>query len=1025
MYIYCSFPQLMTRFYCSAFLILGLALILPGLKANGQPLNKMVVINSEDGLSQNSVYSICEDSKGFLWIGTGDGLNRYDGKEFVTYPNSSEQTKRSIKGFTINNKMVEDNLHHLWFSTERNLIQFDQPTQTFSEIIPAEKNFQSTGNKIIASIDTAENNIWFVTPAEFLFCYNYVRKIFKKFSFPESESRNKEFVNPHCVADKKGNIWITSADGLYKFNKKQRSWKSYFKGINFEKITLTSVGELCVINENTVFRIDSNFNLHPLKNHFSKSGIYISLTSDNDGKIWCGTIDGNLYYASSHENQMNFAGDISKMSGSQNILELRCLYIDKSNILWIGTEGGGVIKSDLHPQNFKLFPSPESGMPLKSLYVKSLFCDTDGKVWLGTFKKGIYIFDPETLESTRLNIPENKNFNKRGDVVFSITKDREGIYWFGYDGCLIAYNKEKKEFFFHPLPIAAFNKNPLVNQVRICDNFLMLSATSGLYKVHTSEHGKYVRFNNILRQAIMESSQTSDGTLWASSLYSGLIKIKSDTVPDQFSNRFANNGFRCLLEDRQHRILWAASQMGLLAYHFPGGEYKFYDKRNGLLNDYIYAIVQSGNDVWLSTNKGIAHGVASYKAGEVLPDIDFKTYTQEDGLQSNEFNTGAYGKAPNGSIFFGGIHGINWFFPNKISNNLNKPKVAITDLKINDSSYSKNISPAYLKTFTTTYGNNTLTIKFIGLEFSNPARIVYKFKLDGLEKEWSTEKNTHEVRYANIPPGTYTFRLLAANSDNLLSDETSLAITVLPPFYRTWWFELLLSAVILFAIIVGTKMISQYKLKKKIRLLEKQKALEEERHRISKEMHDDLGAGLTQISLISEAAKRKNKAGGFPAGELHDISITSKQLIENVSEIIWAMNPEFDSLSSMISYLREQTSKLLDYWGKEYEVVFPENYVDINISNLQRKNILMLVKEALNNAIKHSGASSISVIMSLLNDHLEIEIKDNGKGFDVNQVSRGHGMKNYSFRSGLLKGTSNVISSEAGTNVCFTVPLKT
>jgi signal transduction histidine kinase/ligand-binding sensor domain-containing protein len=1014
----------MRRLNCISANCCGIIFILTSLVTNAQPLNKMVVINSETGLSQNSVYSICEDSEGFLWIGTGDGLNRYDGREFVIYKNSSQQSVRRLKGFTINNQMAEDNLHHLWLSTERNLVQFNQTTQTFTEIVPLINNVRSPGNKIISSLDTAQNTIWFITPAEYLYSYNYVKNFFKKFNLPEEKSGNKSFVNPQSVDDKRGNIWITSSDGIYSFNKNEGSWKSYFKGVGFDKICIGSDGKLWAMNGNTVFLIDSNRNLKRLKNHFSKSGIYISIAADNNGKIWCGTIDGKLYYASAHDKEMRFAGDISKMSGSQNILELRCLYIDKSNLLWIGTEGGGIIKFDLHPPTFKIFPTGESGFTANSLYIKSVFCDSDGKVWLGTFKKGIFLLDPKTSVAVPLNLPHNKKFHKLGDVVYAITKDKQGIYWIGYDGCLIACNKEKQQYFFHPMPTSAYNRTPLINQVSVEDSFLMVAATSGLYKVYTTDFGKNVQFKQILRQGIMESLRTSDGSLWASSMYYGLLKVNSSEIEDKFSNQFADNGFRCLVEDKTHKILWAASQMGLLAYHLPTGKYKFYDKRNGLLNEYIYAIILSGNELWVSTNKGLARGFISYKKGAPLPDVSFKGYTKEDGLQSNEFNTGAYASASNGYLFFGGIHGVNWFLPQNVSANLNKPKVAITDLKINDSSYGKKIAPGFLKTLTTTYDNNTITIKFIGLEFSNPDRILYKFKMEGLEKKWSTEQNTRQVRYANIPPGTYTFRLMAANSDNILSDEALLAITILPPFYSTWWFRLLMAAVILFLIIFITRKISQYKLKKKIRLLEKQKVLEDERQRISKEMHDDLGAGLTQISLMSEAAKRRSKTGVFPAGELNDISITSKQLIENVSEIIWAMNPEFDSLSGMISYLREQTTKLLDYWGKEYEIQLPEDYPDIDILNSKRKNILMLVKEALNNAIKHSGASFISVKMMIDNDQLEIEVKDNGCGFDVNKISSGHGMKNYVFRAGLLQGCSKITSSDAGTEVSFSIPLK-
>jgi signal transduction histidine kinase/ligand-binding sensor domain-containing protein len=984
--------------------------------AVGQSISKTVVINSDKGLSQNSVYAICKDSKGFLWIGTGDGLNRYDGKEFVIFRNSLDQ-KRSLKGFYINYKMQEDNRHCLWFSTERNLVEYNQITQTFTDIIP----FNLQGNKSIVTIDTLQNTIWFITAAQCLFSYNYIEKVFQKYDFPLKDFEKNPFMISVGFADGKENIWITSTNGLFCFNKKNLSWQHFLKGRINEACT-DIYGNFWLINQDSVSSYDPvHSTFINYKNDFSKTGSYISITADATGKVWIGTLDGNLYYGEKDKKRLGFAGNINAMSGSQNTLEMRCLYFDSSNLLWVGTEGGGVIKLDLNPPNFNKYPS-EIHSPLNSLYIKSLLCDDDGKVWLGTFKKWIYIFDLNTQKATKLTLPKENNIGKNIGTVYSIKKDKEGIFWIAYDGTLIAYNKKNNRFFFHPIPLNRNEIYSLINHIEVENNYLLLSTITGLYKVSTSHSGQQASFSKILNYAVSESLIAEDSSLWVSSLYEGLIKV-FPRGKKPLKELASENGIRCITEDKEHKIIWAASQTGLLAYHLPSGKLKFYDERNGLLNGYLYGIIKTKNEIWVSSNKGIAKGIMIFKTGEVFPEISFKGYTKNDGLQSNEFNTGAYGQSQNGVIFFGGIHGLNWFEPSKIFTNHHKPSVVITGFKINDRSYEKTPSVEYLKDITTTYNNNTFTIKFIGLEFSNPESIRYRFKLEGLETTWTNDQNSHEVRYANLPAGKYIFRVIAANSDNILSDEAALAIYILPPFYQTWWFRVCMAVSILFIIVFITKKASQFKLRNRIRILEKEKALEEERHRISKEMHDDLGAGLTQISLISEAAKRRNKEGRFPREELNDISETSKQLIENVSEIIWAMNPDFDTLSSMIAYLREQISKLLEYSGKEFHLQIPEDFVDLNIANTRRKNILMLVKEAVNNAIKHSNATSVDITIVLKNNRFEIKIADDGNGFDVNKNSTGNGLKNYSYRSALLNGTAIVNSDEMGTEVFFDIPL--
>lgn len=1007
------------KIHLKSFVIFALASSCSTLVA--QQIRKAVIINSDVGLSQNSVYSICRDSKGFLWIGTGDGLNRYDGKECRNFKNSNDPN-RSLNGFYISYGMQEDNRHCLWFSTERNLVAYDQITQTFTDIIPSRHNRPLPGNKALISIDTLRHLIWFLTPAYYLHSYNYIQNVFQNFDLPVDSSAQNPFANPFGTEDSKGNIWITSLNGVFCFNKKTSSWKQYLTGKKINRVCVDIFDKIWIINEDSVSSFDPvTETLLTYKNHISKAGSYISITADQKGKVWIGTIDGMLYLAESLEKGLHFVGNISGLSGSNSILEMRCIYADASNLLWIGTEGGGVVKLDMNPQNFFKYPSsvPEA---LNTLYIKSLFCDADGSVWMGTFKKWIRILDPETQLSTKFPIPQKMLSDKNKGIVFSIKKDKENIYWIAYDGILIAYDKKNNRFFFHPVPLNKDENATLINHIRVEQNYLLLSTVTGLYKVHTSQHGRIARFSRIVNYAVSESLVTEDSSLWVSSLYLGLVQI-SPTVKKPLEALSGKNGVRCIIEDKKHKIIWAASQIGLIAYHLPTGKLKFYNENNGLVNSYLYGIIKTDTEIWVSSNRGLARGKTSYKRGEIFPEISFTCYGKDDGLQSHEFNTGAYAQSQNGIIFFGGISGLNWFLPGNITRNPYKPTVVITGLKINDKPYNESRSVEYLKEIRAGHDNNTITIGFTGLEFTNPQNIRYRFKLDGLEKKWTEETHSQEVRYANLPAGSYTFRVTAANADNVLSDETTLLISILPPFYQTWWFRTGIAVTVLLIAILITHKTSQIKLKNRIRVLEKEKAVEEERHRISKEMHDDLGAGLTQISLISQSAKRRSKGGILPSEELNDISETSKKLIENVNEIIWAMNPDFDTLSGMIAYLREQTTKLLEYSGIEFRLEMPENFKDMNIANTKRKNIAMLMKETVNNVIKHSNASSIDITIVLINEHLLITIKDDGQGFDLHKKTMGNGLKNYHYRSRLLNGTFKISSNENGTHVYFDIPL--
>lgn len=735
--------------------------------------------------------------------------------------------------------------------------------------------------------------------------------------------------------------------------------------------------------------------------------------------MWIASSHGDLYQTIGINN-LQWEGNLKTLTGSENVSDPECIFYDPAGLLWIGTEGGGVVKLDLDPVNFRSFPS--ASFSKKSIYTKSLYGDDDGNIWMGTFKNWIYLFNIYTERIESLPLPRNKYIKALSGVVYAINKDKEGIYWIGYNNILIAYNKKANQFFFHPVPLNDGLSLTSINQIRVTKNGLLIATVSGLYKVYTTDHGSQAKFQWIYPGAVSESIETTDGSLWISSQYQGLIKLSA--TGKVIKHVAPGIGIRCIVEDTAKKIIWAATQVGLMAYHERTARVQFYKESNGLNNTYLYGIINMSDQIWVSTNRGIAKGKVVYKEGKIFPDIFFKSYTKEAGLQSDEFNTGAYCTLADGTIAFGGINGINWFSPKHVSLNSHKPSVSLTALKINDKDYNGDPSVEYLQRVNASYKENTFLIKYAGMEFHDPEAVRYRFMLQGLDKNWTEEKSAREVRYANLPPGNYTFRIFAVNTDGVVSDEKKLAIVIIPPFYKRPWFIAMCVFVLAVLLIMVTKYISQVKLKNRIRILEKEKAINEERQRISKEMHDDLGAGLTRISLISEAARRRAKKGALPQKELNDIADTSKQLIENVSEIIWAMNPDFDSLSGMIAYLREQISKLLEYSNKVFKLEIDDSFEDLPLSNVKRKNIMMLVKESVNNAIKHSNASEICVKMKLVDEYLFISVCDNGHGFDIMRANGGNGLRNYHYRAALLNGTATLKTSDLGTLVDFKIPVK-
>jgi len=457
----------------------------------------------------------------------------------------------------------------------------------------------------------------------------------------------------------------------------------------------------------------------------------------------------------------------------------------------------------------------------------------------------------------------------------------------------------------------------------------------------------------------------------------------------------SNMGFKCIYSDKKNELLWFGTDKGLMVLNDATGKYRLFSEADGLGNSYVYAILEREGQLWLSTNGGLCNVTILPGKENELPAISCRNYRHQDGLQGNEFNTGAYLKGRDGTLYFGGINGVNWVAPNVIEPVKKIDHLAITQFTVNDAPADSTLSPQYIKQLHLQYDQNNLYLRFHALEFSNPENIHYSYQLAGWDNNWINSKTNNEVRYNNLAPGSYLFKVRASNAEGSWPNAAySIAIRIDPPFWRTWWFYLTccLGAVGTIAWI-GRKSI-QWKLKKERAKLEQQRTLYAERMRIAQEMHDDIGAGLTQIGLMSESAKLHYKGANGIKEELEDISSTSRQLVDNIGEIIWSLNPQHNTLEVLLYHLREQLNKLTEYALLDCLILFPANIPAIVVNNQQRRNILLVTKEIVHNAIKHSGGTNIRISVAVEQHQLLFDVTDDGNGFDTAIIHPGNGIKN-------------------------------
>ena len=454
------------------------------------------------------------------------------------------------------------------------------------------------------------------------------------------------------------------------------------------------------------------------------------------------------------------------------------------------------------------------------------------------------------------------------------------------------------------------------------------------------------------------------------------------------------------------------TEKGLYQLNDEGKIIRTVYKTDGLPDDNIYALAgdKYGN-MWISHNKGIS---CMRKAG------DYIHYYKSDGLQENEFNTNSVFTTADCELFFGGVNGVSSFYPESILKLSQAPGLLVTGLKIKDVEWSGDTAVWNLQHLQLPYFKNDLSIEFTALGMRTPEQYNYQYRMLGLEENWINSANHRAARYV-LPPGTYTFELSAQGSFNKDAVASRrIKITIQPPFWQTKLF--LFSAFVLLAaiVILLTRYFSGLKLKRRIEQLERKRAIDEERLRISREMHDDLGSGLTQITMLSESAKGKT----FNDEQLEKIASTSRKLVTDMSEIIWSMNPSQVSAGHLFAYLREQLHGLLESSGISYTIDFPEQGLDYELNNGQKRNLLLVTKEIVHNAIKHSGSNRVNVSAIIKNKNLEFTVADNGHGFDHSLHHNGNGLKNIKRRIEELKGHLDIESSANGSRFFYRISLQ-
>lgn len=788
-------------------------------------------INIEQGLSQSSVHAILQDSRGYLWFGTSDGLNRYDGYSFTIYkPDPDVPSSLSDRWIT---SLMEDQYGNLWIGTRQGgLNRFDYHTGIFTHFEHDSAVPNSLSNNHVTALFLDNNsNLWIGT-SDGLDLLNSDKSSFTHFSYdPSAPNTLSGRSVTQIFQDHKGRYWVgTAYGGLNYFDPLTGFFRTYLNDPNDpESISnnrVTSIEEdanqtLWIGTQNGLNRFNPETERFTRVNHdpanpSSLADDHISaLYADRSGNLWVGTVNGldrMSKYGTRFTHYYNEPTYLKSLSNDYII----SIYEDQGGVLWFGTYGGGVNKYDREKDKFAYFRSdPDDPKSLSGNLIFSILMDKNDNAWIGTYGNGLNRFNRTTGDSIRFqHIPEDP-YGLGSDFIISLMKDYEGILWIGTgDNGLDSYNPTDGTFTHYrnnPAELNSLSGNFVYTVYEDSQKNLWIGTSAGLDRFDR-ETGDFIHYipapgdprtftgNNV--DAIIEDK---DGYLWVGTFEDGLyrfdietgeyVRYRSDPA-DKTS--LSNDSVLTIYQDSQNRIWVGTAGGGLNQYHPATDSFSYFLEKDGLPNGVVYGILEDDNGfLWMSTNFGISR---------FDPETNtFRNYDAGDGLQSNEFNMGAFAKSPTGEFYFGGIEGLTIFDPLKITNNPHAPLITLTSLTMDGNPIETDTTMETVRDIVLQWPQDSFEFEFAGLSFNQPSKNQYAYMLQGFDdNKWNHIGVKHNGRYTNLPGGTYTLLLKATNSDGVWN-QTPLRITVevVPPFWETLWFRVLLVFVFIGSVIGG------------------------------------------------------------------------------------------------------------------------------------------------------------------------------------------------------------------------------
>jgi signal transduction histidine kinase/ligand-binding sensor domain-containing protein len=944
----------------------------------------------EQGLPENYVRALAQTKDGYIWVGSDEGVSRFDGVNFFSLGLQEKFQSGPVRVLFGDNRgglwigsvdaglscwqgdklnkfttqdglpsdsvtaLAEDGSGRLWVGTEAGLaVLQDGRFKTLSG------STVFSGKPITMLYHDPRGNMWVGATGVGIFHYGE-----EKFVQLQAPAVDSLLLDPHCLlVDKKGRIWIGAGDSFV----------------------------LC--------RNGDQWLRFGMPRHLAAH--YIDALSEaSDDTVWAGSVGEGLF-----EFKGGKLAAINASSGlSDNMIE--ALLTDREGKLWVGTHGG---LDRICPRKVSVH-SHNDGLDYGEVQGFAEF--SSGVIWV-TQPDGAYQWDGQRFRRLVL-----AGLAPQTPAASSVLAAADGSCWLaGTFGLLQVRSFESAERepavpALTNLSISALGQNPISSEVWAgARNGELWHFLAGTWQPQTNippNHG----ITGILTDA--------NGTLWVGTEGDGLYQLEGPAYGRcEKVHGLPSGWIRTLHLDSDH-TLWIGTGGGGLC-RLQNGEIATFTKREGLPDNTISQILEDDEgNLWLGGNRGIArvnkHELADLSAHKI-PAVYPQIYGRADGMLSEECAGGfcpAGLKTKAGALWFSTLKGIVVIDPRHLINSP-APTVALEETMVDGVpetpifgragegiSVSRNSELSSTESLVVAPGKHTLEFRYTGLSFDAPERVRFRYRLEGLDPDWVEAGTRRAALYSFVPPGTYRFRVIACNGDGVWNEKGSgLTLTVLSYFWQTWWF---LGGTALTSAAMGlgaVRVVVKRRLQQRLQRLELDRALERERTRIAQDLHDIMGAKLCRISFMSEDARRSQAIPTDLQQQIRSISDDSREVLRSLDEVVWAINPEKDSLEHLVSYIAQYAQDYLRKTGIECELEIPAQLPAQPLTSQSRHHLFLAFHEALTNILKHSGATRAHVAVTCSGNAFEIVVTDNGSGFDLTRSEANTSGSSAGFGNGL------------------------